>query len=169
MKKQGTFKRVVGHVGYDRLASIPGFLVPADDAALEIMGAIKEGHEVLTWVHTPRNVRQHRLAWALADILAEARDDMLDRDHAVWQLKMAAKHYTLWLDATAGQVKPVVKSIAFASLDQVHFDRIFNRFIHVIVTDLVPGIEEEALRKRVLELVDGDLGRRYREQQRIAA
>lgn len=138
-------------------------LFPADAMAAEELDRIKDGAETLTSTKTPRNPRQHRLAWALAQKLAESVDTLHDRDDAMALLKIKARHVRWMSDPQTGSMWPVPQSISFASLSQEQFGRLFDRFVWIICNELVPGIDEDDLRREVLELVDGDAGRRARE------
>jgi hypothetical protein len=154
MKSRGVFRPV----------DVPGWgkhFAPVDEEAAEIMRVVK--NDSVLQVHTARNPRQLSLAWCLAQKLADAVDGLHDKEAAMDELKILARHCRYRVDLKTGVIiAPIPRSIAFESLDQVHFDRIFDRFIWLICHELVPGLEEEALRLEVLEMVDGAEGKRMR-------
>lgn len=149
MRSQGVFARV-GKT-----------LVPVDKRADEIIVALKEGRQVLVNVHAPRNIRHHNKAWALAAIIGENADELQDADDAMDWLKIKARHVKWIVDPSTGSTLIVPKSIAFASLDQVHFSRLFDRFLYIVTTEIIPGLEEASLKKRIDEIIDGEMGKRY--------
>lgn len=124
-------------------------LTPVDDLAAEGFANIPASRDVLITVRAPRNPRHHRLAWALAQKVADACDWLHDRDDAMDFLKLKARHYKAIVDPRTGQTAMVPKSIAFGSLDQVAFNRLFNRMVWVICNDILPGLDEAALRAEI--------------------
>lgn len=129
-------------------------LVAADPLSQEALtNAITDGAEGLVTISFPRNLRQLRLAWALAQKLSEMVDWLPDREAAMNYLKIKGRHIDNVIDGD-GEVHVIPRSIAFASCSQAKFNRIFDRFIHVIVTDIVPGLDSQKLREEVLALVE---------------
>lgn len=151
---RGTFRRV-GNA-----------LVPANALAEEDLRRIPEGKEAVITGGTRRNPAQHNLAWALASVVAECVDGCLDADDGMDLLCLKARHCEWLLHPATGKLAYRRKSVAFAAMDQQSFDALFKRFVHVIVTEIVPGLEDSAMKTRLCELVDGDLGRRKSEHDR---
>ena len=130
-------------------------LVVVDDIAADELARIPNDKGVLVTIRVPRNIRHHRLAWALAQKLAENCDHLHDREDAMDYLKIKARHVKMMIDPRTGRLHMVPKSISFAALDQVGFNKLFDRFITVICEDILPGIDADALRAEVLAMVDG--------------
>lgn len=135
-------------------------LEPATEFAAEDMGKLKANRQCLVRVKTPRSVRQHNLAWGLADFLAKNYEGFTDKEHAMDVLKTEARHVSLIYNPRTGETEIKPKSIAFGSLDQMAFNRIFERFIWIVLTLYLPDLEEEALRQHLLEMVGGKQGRK---------
>lgn len=133
-----------------------GALVPADDHAREILHGVKEGQSVMVSVRKVRSARQHRLAWGLAQKLSEAVDWLHDREDAMDYLKIKARHVRYLIEPRTGEVTMVPKSIAYASCPQDTFNRLFNRMVWIICTEIVPGMNAADLRREVLAMVDGE-------------
>ena len=129
-------------------------LVPVDPVSAEMLAEIPTTKDVLVTVKVPRNLRQFRLVWALADIIAKSVDWLTDRESAMDWLKIKSRHVRMIQDPLRGTVAIVPKSIAFASLDQTGFARLLNRMVYVTVTEIIPGLEEGALRAE-LEAIAG--------------
>lgn len=137
-------------------------LVPVDDMAAEAIGRLSEGKEVLITVRVPRSGRHHRLAWALAQKLSEMVDGLHDAEDAMTMLKFRARHVEYWTDPLTGHMRMLPKSINWASMDQTSFSRLWDRMTWIVAHDIVPGLDEEALRRDVLSMVDGGLTDRAR-------
>lgn len=129
-------------------------LVPIDAVAAEMLAEVPTNTGVMVTVKVPRNLRQFRLAWALADIVSQSVDWLPDRETAMDWLKIKARHVRMIHDPLRNVTAIVPKSIAFASLDQASFARVLNRMIYVTTTDIIPGLQEGDLRSR-LETVVG--------------
>lgn len=136
-----------------------GALVPMDNDGREMMAAMKEGRHVMVAVHTPRNVRHHRLLFLLMEMLIDggawggSKDDLLD------YLKIAARHVKTIIGAD-GKTYFVPRSIDFESMDQASFTRFFDRCLYVVCERLLPGQDWQALREEIATAAEGDLARR---------
>lgn len=131
-------------------------LVPADAVAAEMLAEVPTNTGVMVTVKVPRNLRQFRLAWALADIISKSVDWLPDRESSMDWLKIKSRHVRMITDPRSGNVAIVPKSIAFASLDQAGFARLLNRMIYVTTTEIIPGLEESSLRPELEAIVGID-------------
>lgn len=131
-------------------------LVPVDQVAADMLESVPANTGVMVVVKVPRNLRQFRLAWALADIVAKSVDFLHDREDAMDWLKIKARHVRMIQDPLRGTVAIVPKSIAFASLDQAGFARVLDRMIYVTTTEIIPGMEESSLRAELESIVGMD-------------
>ncbi len=129
-------------------------LVPVDPVSAEMLAEIPTTKDLLVTVKVPRNLRQFRLAWALADIVAKSVDWLPDRESAMDWLKIKSRHVRMIQDPLRGTVAIVPKSISFASLDQTGFARLLNRMVYVTTTEIIPGLAEGTLRAE-LEAIAG--------------
>ena len=68
-------------------------------------------------------------------------------------LKLKSHHAKMLVDPSTGEIALVPKSIAFASLDQQAFNRLFDRFIYVTCSEIIPGLDNKLLRKSVEEMI----------------
>lgn len=109
--------------------------------------------DLIVTASTARNVTQLAKTWVLAQKIADACEWLGDKESAMVWLKLKSRHAKLLTDPETGEVALVPKSIAFASLPQEGFNRIFNRMIYVTMTEIIPGIDEKALRASVEEMI----------------
>lgn len=128
-------------------------LVPVDAVAAEMLAEVPTNTGVMVTVKVPRNLRQFRLAWALADIVSKSVDFLADRESAMDWLKIKARHVRMIHDPLRNVTAIVPKSISFASLDQAGFARVLNRMIYVTTTEIIPGLEESSLRAELESIV----------------
>lgn len=128
-------------------------LVPVDPISDEEVQRIPLQKELLVSIKTPRNLRQFRLAWALAKKVSDACDWLPDSETAMEWLKLKARHVKLIQDPRTDLVAIVPKSIAFASLSQDAFKRVLDRMIWVTVNEIIPGLAETDLRRELEEMV----------------
>src|ERR1700722_1015636 len=111
-----------------------GHLVPVDAVSAEMLAEIPLNTGVMVTIKVPRNLRQFRLAWVLADIVSKSCDWLPDRETAMDWLKIKARHVRMIHDPLRNKTAIIPKSIAFASLDQAGFKRVFDRMVSVVVT-----------------------------------
>ena len=128
-------------------------LAPVDPISEEELQRVPLNRDLLVTVKTPRNTRQFRLAWALAAKVAEACDFLHDSEDAMDWLKIKARHVKVIQNPKTNQVVIIPKSIAFASLGQDAFKRVFDRMVYVTVTEVIPGLDEGKLRAEISAMV----------------
>lgn len=118
----------------------------------EDFASIKANADVTVTAVQSRNIKQMRLAWALAAKIADTGvlGDADRRDVMNYLLKKA-KHvrYIANQHRDGVEVEIVVKSIRFASMDQTAFDRLFNRMIYIVLSEILPDVPEGTLRDEI--------------------
>lgn len=145
-------------------------LVPDEQEAAEVLSRIPEGKEVVVEVKQPRNVRAHRLYWALMGLLADNVDWIPHKDAASVMLKIATHEVDTIIDGRTGEVTYVPRSINWESMEQGRFGRFLDRALFVITTRWLPGNSPEELQQRVFDMIDpperASLGKRvFRERE----
>lgn len=134
-----------------------GRFVPLDPAAAEDLQRIANGTRgMVTW-RQPRNVRAHRWMWALAQKVADSCDWLHDREEAMDLLKIKARHVRIVVDPRTGELHLIPKSISFAAMDEARATRLRDRFVYVVCADILPGIDEGALRREVEAMVGAEI------------
>lgn len=128
-------------------------LVAVDPVSEEMLAAIPTNVELLVTVNTPRNVKQFRKAWVLAQKVSEACDWLFDRVDAMDWMLIKARHIRRIYDTRNEELIVIPKSIRWASLSQQDFTVIFDRIIHVVTTLIIPGLDEGALRAEIEAMV----------------
>ena len=129
-----------------------GRLVPADDAARAALSKIKHGSDIEVEIRRPRNIQHHRKFWALLNLVFENQDKYEEPEHLLAALKASVGHCD-FLPGKDGMLVAVPKSIAFHKMDQTAFNEFYDRCVDKIARHFLPGVDSEALRREVEELI----------------
>lgn len=135
------FRKVLGH------------LVPMDKPAQDFLARTKANEQVMMDARKPRNIRHHRLMFALLNLVVENCDRYPDVDTLLFALKIATGHCEVFPGADGKRefIKP--KSISFESLSQDEFEPLYDRFVNVITTQIIPGTGKQELLAEVEEMI----------------
>jgi hypothetical protein len=135
-------------------------LVPADAKSEDMLRKVPEGRELMVRTVTARNVKQHRLFWTVAGMVADNSLDFEDAEHVVEQIKYHTGHVirrAFYLpDAEQWVYKVSPKSIAFQSMPQEEFGEFFRQAVDVITVEYMPGIQPEQIRAEIAEALGVD-------------
>lgn len=137
------------------MRKVAGKLVSVCQMSDDDMASVPSDRDLIVTVRAPRNPKQHRLAWALANKLSQCCDYLPDAESAMDYLKIRARHVKIVTNPGTGHVFLIPKSIAFASVDQTAFNRLFNRMVWVVCNEIVPGLDEGQLRDEIEAMVVG--------------
>src|SRR3990167_7818324 len=97
-----------------------GSLWPADPASEETLKLLKQGEDIRVTITKPRNLQFHKLFFALVNLVYENTENYQSADHLLTVIKVGIGHCEL-VHAPDGQLVAHVKSISFASMDDVEF------------------------------------------------
>jgi hypothetical protein len=128
-------------------------LVPVDQFSTEDLLRIPPDRDVLVRVSSPRNMKLMRFMWALADKVADACDGLHDKDDAMDMLKIKARHVKYIADPRTGAMQIVPKSLA--KTDGAALSRLANRMVYIVCSEIVPSLDESALRAEILAMIAG--------------
>lgn len=129
-------------------------LVPEDEAAGEIMARLARGVPLKSSVVQPRDGGNHRYFFALVRRVWENLPDHIHmteedlREH----LLIRAGYYRVYTDPS-GNTHVRAKSIAWAKLDETAFNALKDAIIKVIVTEIIPGFDNENSELAVLDML----------------
>lgn len=125
-------------------------LRPADDAGCEALRKLSNGDLVTVEIKKSRNIRHHRLFWALMTVVHDNIDH--ERYPSVEDLaaaiKIAAGHRTR-IELPNGEIGFIPGSIAFHKMDQVAFSAFYDRVCNLIAKFFLPGVDSDALKEEV--------------------
>ena len=125
-------------------------LRPADDAGCEALRKLSNGDLVTVEIKKSRNIRHHRLFWALMTVVHDNIDH--ERYPSVEDLaaaiKIAAGHRTR-IELPNGEIGFIPGSISFHKMDQVAFSAFYDRVCNLIAKFFLPGVDSDALKEEV--------------------
>lgn len=127
-----------------------GSLRPADDAGHEALRKLGNGELVSVVVKKSRNIKHHRMFWALMTIVHDNMDG--ERYPTVEDLTAAVKIASglrTRIELPNGEVGFIPGSIAFHKMDQTAFSEFYNRVCDLICKHFLPGVDSDALREEV--------------------
>jgi hypothetical protein len=125
---------------------------PADPLSAEYASGIPEGKQVLADVTRPRSPKQNRFVHALLHEIVKHTDEFFDVDDIKRHLKVRTRMFTTVV-LPDGRIVLELEKTDFGSMDQIAFQRVWRRWAWVIKNEIVPGLDEEALRERILEQI----------------
>ncbi len=130
----------------------PAGLVPADEQAQTELRRVPVGKPVYVEITAARNPRQHRLLFAMLNIVAEA-GEYPSTEAALVALKLATGLVESVQMDTNGTVQLIPKSISFANMRQNEFSAWFDSAIQVVVTRWLPSMTSEQLRSEIESMI----------------
>jgi hypothetical protein len=130
-------------------------LVPLNEQADEFMAGVKDGGDVLVTARRARNLRFHRLLFAMLHKVVDNTDRWPDEEILLADLKEQTGYGHYRANGFSGVVTFAPDSISFAKCDEYKFKRLFNRFAYVLATKVL-SCEPQELIDAVFSMVDGD-------------
>jgi hypothetical protein len=132
-----------------------GSLRPCDEAGEAELRKVANGETIELELRRPRNIRHHRMFFALMSIVWEQLDT--ERyptvEDLVAAVKIAAGLRTR-IELPSGEVGFIPGSIAFHKMDQSAFSGFYDRVCDLIARHFLPGVTSADL-KREVEIMIG--------------
>jgi hypothetical protein len=142
-----TDTNIVGNLYLTR--TIAG-LAAVDDAGKDILRKIKLGRMVLCDVKQPRNIQHHRKFFALLNTVWQASGEWATVEDLLVELKIKLGVTKDVAIIESGEIVKIVGSISFAAMDQIEFDKFYERAIQALCV-MAGGIDSNMLRQLVLQ------------------
>ena len=133
---------------------ILGALRPVDEQGVAALRSIPNGDLVSIKIRRSRNLKHHRLFFALMQLVFDNQSRYDSLDHMVTAIKIAVGHCDTII-LKDGKVAWIPKSISF-TLGQIEFNQFWDKVITLIVEDYLPGVTREELEREVREMVGGE-------------
>lgn len=125
-------------------------LAPADDAAREAVNSLSAGELVMLEVRRPRNLAFHRKFFGLVQIVFENQERFSTVERLLTAIKLEAGWYEDGPVEAGGKITYLPKSISFARMDALEFERFYREALDAI-TRLLPHLNAEDLEGVVAE------------------
>lgn len=128
-----------------------GSIRPVDQVGIDILAKLREGEQVMVEVKRARNGKQHRLYWALMNLIYSQQSRYATLEQLSNAIKCAVG-YCDEIETKGGKVLVIPKSIAFHAMSQESFTEFFDRVIELVTTKILPNVSDADLRAE-LELM----------------
>lgn len=124
-------------------------LIPCDDAAEAWLRRRKVGDAVAVEPIQVRNAERSALYWVLCSLVADNHAELKTRENVSDAIKLLSGYVELCSFNVGGSryILRKPKSIAFASMSESQFEIFFESALQVIGSDLLPGVDIEAMRR----------------------
>lgn len=126
-------------------------LFPHSQVAEDDIRTIADQADCLCKISSPKNLALLAKLWCIADVVAKSHDHLHDKEDAMELLKVKARFVKTKIDPHSGEVEIVGKSLA--RCDNESLSRLANRFVHIVCTEIIPGMKESDLKKQLEEMV----------------
>lgn len=128
-------------------------LIPVDQASFDQLAKVRNGVEVKAVVTVPRNLRFHRLFFALIHYLFDLQDTWPTVEAFRTRLLCGVGHGEI-VEAKGVKVM-VAHSISFAKMDDVAFRELAERVIRLFCERIAPHLSNSQ-RSGAYDILDGD-------------
>ena len=137
------------------MEKIEDSLVPTDEESIVAIRQIPEHSIVKIQVSVPRNIKKHRLFFAMLKLVFENQPEPRQfptQDKLLDALKIATGHVREVRDLL-GNTHIVPDSIAFGRMDEIAFSQLFESFKQVIFERIIPGVRSRDFEQRLADLL----------------
>ena len=127
-------------------------LFATDPVGIDTLREIGMGEMVRCQITRPRNVKHHRMFFALMQVVFQAQTHFATLEGMLDAIKIATGHFEeiKGLDGCL-YIKP--KSIAFANMGQDSFKEFYNKALDLILTKILPMTDREDLEQAVFDIL----------------
>jgi hypothetical protein len=130
-----------------------GSFLPADSSDQELLKKFKIGDAIKFRFSKPRNYENHKRFFALLNLTAQNLPEHLpDRFENIKHLKdeiMIGIGHCEWRESLGGQKYPIPKSIAFSSIDEIEFNRLYSLASNYILKWFLPDLSQDDLNENL--------------------
>lgn len=130
-------------------------LVPVDHLSADLLRNFAQGKALRVTVVEPRNIKHHRMYWALVAAIFPHQKAYATADDLHDALKLACGYFDMVRNPLTGRKYPKTRSIAFDKMDQAQFSEFFNRAVEVVLTRIVPGVDKADLQAQIEDILAG--------------
>jgi hypothetical protein len=127
-------------------------LLPVTEWDREHLLDIPEGRDLTVKITRTRSPKQHRLFWSLLAKVVENHPYYTNPEQLLTWLKIRLG----WVDAVMmhdGNIWSQTRSISFHSMGQDDFRKFFNQCVDVIVAEVIPETDKDALLDEVFSML----------------
>ncbi len=131
-------------------------LVPVEPISDETLKGYKNGEMLTATIRRTRNPKHLALFWVLVKRVFEAQDRYATEAQLVNAIKIGVGLYEQYDVTIRGIRLPIAVpgSISFGKMGQTEFSQFYDKAIGFIITEILPGVNEEDLRQEVMSLIN---------------
>lgn len=116
------------------------WLIPASVDDRDAIKHLKPGEVYRFEFKKMRNAAHHRKFFALVGFVAQHSSVYDTTDKALIAIKLAVGHCDFVAHPQTGELVAMPKSISFASMDQIEFDKFYEKAVNGVMQYLLPHI-----------------------------
>jgi len=119
----------------------------AFNADFEQSKKLKVGEEYQCEIKKPRNLKFHRMFFALVNMVYENQGNYLNIEELRHDLTIEAGFYYEVTNTFTGEIYKRPKSISFAKMDELEFKSFFTKFVNVV--SVLLGVDNETIHENI--------------------
>lgn len=129
---------------------LAGKLEPIDETGRDSLARIAHDTILSVEVKRPRNIQHFRKFWALVSLIYANQTRYRSPEELVDAIKVLAGHCFPVRLRNGTEVR-IPKSIAFHAMSQDEFEKFYDRVVDIVVTEIIPGLNREDLKRELME------------------
>ena len=123
-----------------------------DDDGYDILKKIKIGEIYENEIKKPRNYKFHRKFFALLKLVFENQDKYDNIKDLRVEIELKTGNYEEHL-TLKGKIIYIPKSISFDKMDDIEFEKLYNKSIDIILSDFIKGGSKKEIEKQVNKIL----------------
>lgn len=132
-------------------------LVPADARSEGLLRDLPKGRFFRAVITQPRNLSHHNKFFALLHVIFP-HQDMYPTEKSLLRNIKKALGLGEWVEYKDGRTEFFEDSISFTAMKQDEFEQFYARFIDLVTTKILPGVDSADLEREVNEIMAGRKG-----------
>ena len=130
------------------LINTPTGLKPVYPSDYDEKKKLKIGETYRAKIVVPRNYKFHKKFFALLNMALENTDKYDTLDSLLIEVKLKLGHYKLHV-TTKGKPQYIPKSISFAKMDQVEFEKFYDRTVDIVLKHFLEGMTPDEVEANI--------------------
>jgi len=124
--------------------------IPSSDMDKEITDKIGMGEEIEVLLRKARNPKFHRKFFAMLNVVLQNQEKYTILEDLLTEVKIRIGHYKEYI-TTDGQVVYMPKSISFENMDDIQFEKFYNKTIDSILDGKIIKLDKDELLLAIMD------------------
>ena len=121
----------------------------------EEMTSLPMGQDIKAECTVPAHLKYLKFFWALCGKCCDNTEAFVDKRDCANRLLLEARHYKIVQEPLTGETEIKPRSVSGLSADT--WIRLLKRVTHVVITQFMPGMDENALRAEIATMIGMDI------------